>query len=54
MPLLIALITGLFVGLKLTGVVAWSWWLVWTPFLVWTGIVLAFMGGVMALAWRNA
>lgn len=37
-------IVGLiFVVLKLTGVINWSWWLVLSPF-----IVLAFIGGIQA------
>lgn len=34
-----ALLTILFIGLKLTGYIDWSWWLVLSPLLI--GIVIA-------------
>jgi hypothetical protein len=39
-----ALLTVLFVGLKLTNYIAWSWWWVLSP--LWIGYLLAFV-----LAW---
>ena len=43
----------LFVALKLTGVIDWSWWWVLAPF--WIPLVLAIVifGGVFALALRK-
>lgn len=35
MKLLLILLTVLFVGLKLTGYIGWSWWWVWAP--LWIG-----------------
>lgn len=51
MPVL-PLLGVLFVGLKLTGTIAWSWWWVTAPF--WGGAVLALaflllFGGLTAL-----
>ena len=38
------LLTVLFVGLKLTNVIAWSWWWVlsplWIPLLLWIGFLI--------------
>ena len=34
------LLTVLFVGLKLTGYIAWSWWWVLSPLWISTGLVL--------------
>ena len=46
-----ALLTVLFVGLKLTNYIDWSWWLVTLPF--WFGIamtmVLAFLVGLFLI-----
>ena len=39
MNTLIPLLTVLFVGLKLTGHIAWSWWWVTSP--VWGGFAIA-------------
>lgn len=39
----------LFVGLKLTGVIGWSWWWVTLPF--WGGVVLALLVIFVLLAW---
>jgi len=44
------LLTVLFVGLKLTNVIAWSWWWVlspiWIPFLLM--IIILIIGGIAA------
>lgn len=43
----------LFVGLKLGGVIAWSWFFVLLPFLLWIGIVagiLVFMTFIAVVA----
>lgn len=45
--LILGLLGILFVGLKLTGVVNWSWWLVLAPF--WGPAVLAVVIVVIAL-----
>ena len=37
---LAGLLTVLFVGLKLTGYIAWSWWWVLSPLWISTGLVL--------------
>lgn len=42
----IGLLTIVFIVLKLTGVISWSWWLVLLPTLIPTGIVL-----LLAILW---
>jgi hypothetical protein len=37
------LLTVLFVGLKLTGFIAWSWWWVLSPIIISSAIALAFL-----------
>jgi hypothetical protein len=51
MKLLAILLTVLFVGLKLTDYVAWSWILVLSPLLIWIGYIvfLLFLLGICAL-----
>ena len=39
----LGLLTILFVGLKLTGFIDWSWWWVLSPMLMWAGLLLAFL-----------
>lgn len=47
---LIGLLGVLFVGLKLTGYIDWSWWWVTLPF--WGGLALAaVIGAVCLLGW---
>jgi hypothetical protein len=41
------LLTILFVGLKLTGYIAWSWWWVLSPVLITTAIVVLLLGVVV-------
>lgn len=36
----------LFVGLKLTGVIAWSWW--WVTFPLWGGFIFVFLAFAFA------
>lgn len=43
--------TFIFVVLKLTGVVSWSWWLVLLPSLINFGLILGMMLFVGAFAW---
>lgn len=38
------LLAVLFIGLKLTGAIAWSWWWVLSPLWIGPAIVLAFAG----------
>jgi len=45
----IGLLTILFVGLKLTGFITWSWWLVLLPMIVPFSIWLVFMVFVLYL-----
>ena len=46
--LLVLLLTGIFLTLKLTGYIAWSWWLVFLPLIIYVGggiiITLAILG----------
>lgn len=57
MPLLFAiLLTVLFVGLKLTGFIAWSWFLVVLPLIVWMAVIaliLAVAGGLAIVVARG-
>lgn len=39
----VSLLTLLFIGLKLTGNIGWSWWWVLSPLLISWGIVLALL-----------
>ena len=49
----LGLLTVLFVGLKLTGYIAWSWWWVTAP--LWGGFALAILligiGGLIYVKW---
>jgi hypothetical protein len=47
MPLLAALLTVLFVGLKLTGYIAWSW--IWVLCPAWIGFALFIVIALIAL-----
>lgn len=38
----VGLLTILFIGLKLTGFITWSWWWVLSPLWISTGVVLIF------------
>ena len=40
------LLAVLFIGLKLTGLIAWSWWWVYAP--LWGGYALAAIGLIVA------
>ncbi len=42
------LLTVLFIGLKLTGYIAWSWWWVLSP--IWIGFALVAVIALVALA----
>lgn len=43
LSLLAIVLTAVFVTLKLTAVIAWSWWLVFLPLIIWAGIVVIFL-----------
>lgn len=43
----LGLLTILFIGLKLTGYINWSWWLVLLPF--WGGLLLVLLVFVVSL-----
>lgn len=51
MQWLMIILTALFTAAKLCGVINWSWWLVFTPFLVYVGwcILILIIAGVIAL-----
>ena len=44
------LLTILFIALKLTGFIDWSWWLVFTPVYVW---IVVFILIVWFVAWMD-
>lgn len=48
MKLFIPLLTALFIALKLTGFIAWSW--VWVLFPLWMGAILVLLAWTAALA----
>ncbi len=39
----VGLLTILFIGLKLTGYIDWSWWWVWSPVLIAGGVLLVIL-----------
>lgn len=43
------LLTIVFITLKLTGVIAWSWWWVLSPMLISIGLAISILAGVMAV-----
>lgn len=47
MNFVIAMLGVLFVGLKLAGIIAWSWWWVTLPF--WGGLAIALVAWLVAL-----
>jgi hypothetical protein len=52
---IMGLVGLLLVGLKLTGYIAWSWWLVLLPFWIGVPIVLVFLLiCAVVVAWANA
>lgn len=44
------LLTGVFITLKLCGVIAWSWWWVLSPIWIPLALVLAIVGVCLVLA----
>ncbi len=49
----VGLLTVLFIGLKLTGYISWSWWWVLSPIIISTGLVLGIVGIVMLFIWMK-
>lgn len=49
----IGMLTILFVGLKLGGVISWSWWLVLSPLLSWFAIFLIVFIGMVYVEIRK-
>lgn len=45
----VGLLTVLFIGLKLTGHIAWSWWIVLTT-PIWASVAVFLVGFILALA----
>lgn len=39
----------LFIGLKLGGVISWSWWLVMAPTLIWVLVVVLLLAFIFAM-----
>lgn len=50
LPLLCVLTFIVFLTLKLTSVIAWSWWWVTAPLWGYAALVLLIMGGAVAIA----
>ena len=48
---ILSLFLVLFVGLKLSGIISWSWWFVFSP--VWFPIVIIFAGFLIYLIARG-
>lgn len=48
------LLTILFIGLKLTGYISWSWWWVLSPIWLSAAIVILFLAIAFVIAWKNA
>jgi hypothetical protein len=49
------LLTVLFVGLKLTGFIDWSWWWVFSPLWIAAIILIVIVGGALGLiTWAEA
>lgn len=46
----VGLLTIVFIVLKLTGYIDWSWWWVWSPILIAWGLFLAVIFGALAIA----
>ena len=46
----VGLLTLLFIALKLTGVINWSWWWVVSPLLISWGLALLLVSGILGLA----
>lgn len=47
----VGLLTIVFIVLKLTGVISWSWWWVISPVLISTGLVIAFLALIILIVW---
>jgi hypothetical protein len=51
--MLLSLLTVLFIALKLTGFIDWSWWLVVMPTLVHVGVIIGVFATAMAVGMRK-
>jgi hypothetical protein len=50
----LSLLTLLFIGLKLTDYIDWSWWLVLLPTIIHAGLfILAIAAGLSAFIWKT-
>lgn len=49
----VGLLTILFIALKLTGYIDWSWWWVLSPIWISTIVAIVIFGGILALAWKR-
>jgi len=47
------LLTVLFIGLKLTDYIDWSWWLVLSPSLIWGGLIVSLFVAALFFRWRD-
>lgn len=47
------LLTVLFIGLKLTGYIDWSWWWVLSPLWITAIMVVLFLAGVFAIVYAT-
>ena len=47
------LLTSLFVGLKLTGHIDWSWWLVFLPVIISVTLALSIVAGALLILWKK-
>lgn len=45
----VGLLTILFIALKLTGYIDWSWWWVWSPMLIATGLFFLIVVPIIAI-----
>lgn len=48
------LLTLLFIGLKLTGVIAWSWWWVLAPLWIPALVTVAFIVLILLIVWAKS
>lgn len=50
----IHMLTVLFIGLKLTDNIDWSWWIVFSPSLAWVGLIVVLFATAVFLTWKDA
>ena len=51
---LTSLLTVLFIGLKLTGYIAWSWWWVLSPIWISLALVAVILAVIFAAVWAKS